>query len=539
MIHSQNLKIRITLSVFTALLVGMLLTDIVVCAVWYNRQVGKEKAAAVRLLQLSSGIEAQKLGRGISVHPSSVVELINSVLDTACLQILVQVNDEGGGRAEYFSSRQHPAKIKFIHELEAAVADATTSEKLVVREVNVSAVEDLWGTRYLILAYPILGNLDNSVNSANTVSLGGIGVLLSTNQIVATIWGVQKIVAVYILLNAIILATITLFRMKKVVLDPVDKLVLQADNYQLTDGGGMFFENTEGELEHLHRAMGSMVKKIELDRERLRKTVVELAESNARLSEAQEEIVQAEKLAAIGRLSSGLAHEIGNPVAIVQGYLELIAREDVSVDERRQFMKRGLSELQRIDTLIKQLLEMARTTDNNQEPVALNEAVAKVLDLLQLPLSKNGIDVIVEDAGKDCTLWADSNKLQQLLMNIILNSIDALAEKEEEIPKIEVEISRKAQQNEHNDLICLVIRDNGIGIDKENLDLVLEPFFTTKEPGKGTGLGMAVANRIVRSMNGALSFSGEKGRGAEVTVTFPAHVQAVQGELAELTSYGS
>lgn len=521
MIHSHNLKLRISISVITILLVSMVLTDIVACALWYNRQVRQQNATAVNLLQFYAETREEATQQGTHAAEVSLVDLVRSVLGKSCQQILVRDGGEPQGKLDYFSLGLGSVQNRFNNELDSAIVKAIRSKELVIQEVNVIGESVFFDPTYVIVASPLDGSDERA---------GGIGVLLSTREIVRVIWASQKIIGVYILLNAIILATIALFRMKKIVLDPVDRLVLQANSYQVADGEGLFPDYVESELGHLHRAMRSMVGRIEKDRERLQKSVAELAESNARLRDAQEEIVQAEKLAAIGRLSAGMAHEIGNPVAIVQGYLELISREDVTEEERKQFMRRGLDELQRIDSLIKQLLEMARNRGCNQEPVNLNDVVTNVLDLLQLPLSKNEIEVKVNCSAGDCTLLADRDKLSQVLINFILNSIDAIVDRNAEERKIDIDISMQDYAKSSGKNIVIKIRDTGIGIEEENLEMVFEPFFTTKEPGKGTGLGLAVANRIICSFNGTINVVSEEGEGAEFMMTFPAYLMEDQVE---------
>lgn len=527
MIQSHNLKVRISISVFTILLIGMVLTDIVACALWYSRQVRQQNETAVSLLRVYAGQREDARRNGTRVEEVAAVDLVRAVLGESCLQIQVRDSGKPGDTLDYFAAGPGSVKADFSNALDSAVTRAMSSKELVTSKVKIIGENAIFSPAYLVVAYPF---------HENDQSVGAIGVLLSTREAVRLIGASQKIIGVYILLNAIILATMALFRMKKIVLDPVDRLVKQANSYQVADGEGLFPDYAESELGHLHRAMRSMVGRIEKDRERLQKTVAELAESNARLRDAQEELVQAEKLAAIGRLSAGLAHEIGNPVAIVQGYLELISREDVTAEERGQFMRRGLDELQRIDTLIRQLLEMARNKGGNQEPVNVHEAVITVLDLLQLPLSKNGIEVHLDCPAEDGTLLADRDKFSQLLMNLILNSIDAIVEKNATERKIDINIILEDRQRGPGKNLVIRMRDTGIGIEQENFELVFEPFFTTKEPGKGTGLGLAVANRIIRSFNGTIDVAGEEGEGAEFVLTFPAYVTAERPETTILSS---
>ncbi|WP_136796604.1 sensor histidine kinase [Desulfosediminicola ganghwensis] len=509
--YPRNLKSHIAVSVFTALLIAMLLTNIVVSALWYKSQVQQKIETTVKILEQASRLEVHAGNVLPNDYDIKLSRVVRNFLDVSVKQIVVEV------LREEMSQTGNLQSTMYDESLQSAVQLAVKNEKTVVERIEKTSSVFVIQPMFIAVAVPF--------QSQDRVQ-GGIGILLSTRSIVDAMISKQAMICVYILLNAIILATLVFFRMRKVLLDPVDKLMLQADNYHLSEGIGLFSEYSPNEFGQLSRAMQNMVRKIEKDRDQLRESVGSLKEANARLRDARDEIVHAEKLASLGRLSAGLAHEIGNPVAIVQGYLELIERDDVSDGERRQFIKRGLDELLRIDTLLKQLLEMARSSASNQEPVDLAESIKKSLDLLQLPITRNCISVKTEFPGEKCTIWADRDKIQQLLLNFLLNSIDAIAEKNEEHRIIEVTIHPVFREKDTRKDILLTIRDSGIGIDEENLELIFEPFFTTKEPGQGTGLGMAVANRIIRSFGGTIRVASQKGAGAEFVITFPAYEPA-------------
>lgn len=499
---------HIALSVFTALFAAMILTNIVVSALWYKHEVQQQLDVTAKILKQVADKGELEEWQLLNAEGKKLVEELRLVVGGAVKQVVVEPSPMKNIGGEVSRSTKNDDSLK------ATVLKAARIERTVVEKL--SGLESFFTIQPMYIAVAVPSYSKGGVR-------GGIGVLLSTKSVIDALWAKQRLIWVYILLNAIILATLVFFRMRKVLLDPVDKLVAQADSYQLKEGGGLFSDYSKDEFGQLSRAMRNMVSKIEKDRDRLRESVASLAEANTKLKDTQEELVHAEKLAALGRLSAGIAHEIGNPVAIVQGYLELIARQDVDEEERKQFMRRGLNELQRIDTLIRQLLEMARSSSGNHEHVDLTEELCKVLDLLQLQLSNNGIEVKVDLPDENCILWADRDKLRQVLMNFILNSIDAIGDKNQEDRKIEVDIGKESCEQGIGDTVVVRIRDNGIGIDKENLELIFEPFFTTKDPGKGTGLGLAVANRIIRSFDGSVKVLSTRWEGTEFILTFPSH----------------
>ncbi|BDD86902.1 hypothetical protein DPPLL_12670 [Desulfofustis limnaeus] len=267
-------------------------------------------------------------------------------------------------------------------------------------------------------------------------------------------------------------------------------------------------------------ALNSMLLRIEMDRNELRRIVQSLAETNDELRRVQNEVVRAEKFAAVGRLSAGLAHEIGNPLGIVHGYVELLRQPDLSSDDRRQFAERALSELNRIDRLIRRLLDFTRSQPRQNEAFVLREIVREVTDMFADQVRRAGIELVVEG---DChtMLMGDRDGLKQVLINCVLNSIDAIEMSGKRGGgKICVQIVEKKTSDDDR-WVTISVSDNGVGIDVADKSLLFEPFFTTKEPGRGTGLGLSVSHTIVEAHGGRMNIDGTVGNGATVTIELP------------------
>ncbi|MBE0583127.1 MAG: hypothetical protein IH612_05120 [Desulfofustis sp.] len=287
-------------------------------------------------------------------------------------------------------------------------------------------------------------------------------------------------------------------------------------------GGVPFIGDHEGsEFGRLSMALNSMVLRIELDRDELRRTVDSLATANEELRQTQREMVQAEKFAAVGRLSAGLAHEIGNPLGIVQGYVELLRQPDLSADDRRQFSERALGELHRIDRLIRRLLDFARTKPRQHAVFPVRSILDELHDMFAAQARRASIDLQVKVDG-EYTVRGDRDGLKQVLLNCLLNSFDALESSGRSGGgQVSVEV-RTQGSTERPQLVTIIVRDNGSGIDTADLSILFEPFYTTKEPGKGTGLGLSVSQAIVEAHGGRMYIEGAKGRGATVTIELPA-----------------
>jgi signal transduction histidine kinase len=278
--------------------------------------------------------------------------------------------------------------------------------------------------------------------------------------------------------------------------------------------------DTGSEFSRLSMALNSMLLRIELDREELRRTVSSLARANEELRKTQREMVQAEKYAAVGRLSAGLAHEIGNPLGIVQGYVELLSQSDLATDDRRQFGERALGELERIDRLIRRLLDFARTRPRRKELFGVLKVFEELKDMFAAQARRLGIELTVK-AGDEVHLLGDRDGIKQVLLNCLLNSFDAV-ETAGRGDGGQVSVSASIEAGEDGEeYISIIIGDNGIGLDGGEASLLFEPFYTTKGPGKGTGLGLSVSRAIIEAHGGTMELTGVKGTGAQVIIELP------------------
>jgi C4-dicarboxylate-specific signal transduction histidine kinase len=216
------------------------------------------------------------------------------------------------------------------------------------------------------------------------------------------------------------------------------------------------------------------------------------------LEKMQASLVRAEKLASVGRLAAGIAHEIGNPLAAVQGYLALLPRLDDS--ERKEVVERSAKELQRIHETIKKLLTYARQDEavEPMAPMAFAQVARDSVLLVRGHPSMRRVEV-KEELGpiEEKDALGHAGRLGQVLVNLLLNAAHAM--EGTEAPQIA--ISRRVD----GQFIELLVTDNGPGIPPDKLEEVFDPFYTTKAPGEGTGLGLAVSRSLVEGMSGDLT----------------------------------
>jgi signal transduction histidine kinase len=371
----------------------------------------------------------------------------------------------------------------------------------------------LLAPRYLAVAVPIITNGGQPT---------AIGAAVPLARVLQPVWRKERVILVYLLVNALVLAAVVFFRLFQSQVRPIDRMVEAAENYR---GEGLDTVWPTAPTNALGRLAGSiqaMVARIEADRERLAAAVGELAEKNRQLLANQEEMVRAEKLASVGRLAAGLAHEIGNPLGVVQGYVQLLAMEGLAAAERADYAAKGLTELARVDRLIRQLLDHARAGRGRPEEFDVHDLLAETAESLTSQPLFAGIRVTLDLAAARSQVHLDREQLRQVLLNCLLNAVDAIRSHQAEEGVITLATRLEAPAGaDHPARLRISLTDNGSGIPAELRESVFDPFFTTKEPGRGTGLGLWVSLSLIESMGGAIRLESEPGAGTTVHLLLP------------------
>lgn len=234
----------------------------------------------------------------------------------------------------------------------------------------------------------------------------------------------------------------------------------------------------------------------------------------------------ASRLASVGELAAGVAHEINNPLTAVIGYAHLLLdRKDIPVDIKRdvEVINEGA---QRVAGIVKKLLVFARQTKPERTYVDINEVINTTLELRAYSLQGNNVKVILQFDPDLPTTVADPGQLQQVFLNLIMN-----AEAEVKLVHGGGKLAIKTEQMGDN--LRISFKDNGLGIAKENLERIFNPFFTTRKVGQGTGLGLSVCHGIVTEHKGRIWAESQLGRGATFIVELPIVSENKQLEMPE------
>lgn len=418
---------------------------------------------------------------------------------------------------------------------------------------------------------------EDAARSLRAQLVSGVAVLLGVSLITITgvvgLWvrfiGTSPELLVFLALTLLAdVAVIFLFAnqvLDREVLDPVESMVQGAERVGEGDHEYRLEPSGARELQRLALTVNRMADHLIQQQTELAHTVASLHETNRELRQAQRELVRAEKLASAGRLAAGIAHEIGNPLGSIIGYAEVLKRRHPDAEEWAEDIE---GEARRIDRIVESLIKYARPDEDDDEhhPVELSVSVKDSLDLLRAQGRLEEIQIEVELPENLPRVRIGPAELEQVLVNLLLNALDAIEEGGAEQGRISIaaatktsltekplgfrgkeEAPRRASDPEGLDLrhlredpmpdpeetepviddapdvwVKLTVADNGPGFPGDNPEKVLDPFFTTKEPGKGTGLGLFVSSQILRRWGGWLDVENQTDGGGAVSLWLPA-----------------
>ena len=230
-----------------------------------------------------------------------------------------------------------------------------------------------------------------------------------------------------------------------------------------------------------------------------------------------EQLRHTEKLATVGQLAAGLAHEIGTPLNVISGRAEFVLKKLPENADLRRHLTRIIGQIDRISGIVSQMLVFARKQPPNRAKVELAQLVDMVTELLSLQMEKARIEVVSQIA-RDLSLKADPDQLQQVIMNLLINATQAMVSG----GRIEIQASALCiPERGGTTFVRISFTDTGPGMSKSVAKRIFDPFFTTKEPGRGTGMGLTVSHGIITSHGGWIEVESKPGKGSTFTVYLP------------------
>ena len=241
---------------------------------------------------------------------------------------------------------------------------------------------------------------------------------------------------------------------------------------------------------------------------------------------SEEQLIQASKMATLGEMSAGVAHELNQPLSVIKTSASFLSKkierkEPVSPDILRELADEMDSQVDRASLIINHLRQFGRKTDIRKANVQLNDCIAGTFTVLGRQLEVHGIKVELDLDEDLAPIKGDRNRLEQVFLNLIMNARDAMDEKQE-LAGQDVEKVLRISSKTAGDQVVVNVSDTGLGMSEMVKEKIFEPFFTTKPVGKGTGLGLSISFGIVRDYDGVIGVESVEGRGTTFTISFPA-----------------
>jgi signal transduction histidine kinase len=332
----------------------------------------------------------------------------------------------------------------------------------------------------------------------------------SLASLVGQVHGAQRLMLIYVVIYGAVLSLFGVYVLNRNVVEPVRRLRTAAAGVASGDLSPLAVPRGPAEIVELAEAFNGMITALQTSRAETAAHIRSLEDANRALQQARDEVLRAEKMASVGHLAAGMAHEIGNPLSAAIGYLNLLKTE-MTDSVQRDLVERTLLEAGRIDRLVRDLLEYAAPGREAAEPFDPLTALRDTVVLLANQGTLEGV-VLVDRApvtlGQVCM---DRSHFMQVCVNLLLNARDAMP------AGGQVTLAARRQGSE----LLLSLTDTGQGIAPELLTRVFEPFFSTKEPGKGQGLGLAICQRLISEAGGRIEVQSAPGQGSCFTLRLP------------------
>jgi signal transduction histidine kinase len=358
---------------------------------------------------------------------------------------------------------------------------------------------------------------------------GSAGLVLSLAAEKARLERSRKLFTAYFAIDFILLLGLGSFILSRIVVRPISRLLTATEKITGGQYGQQVRVSGSAELARLAESFNDMSVTLLKKEQEVGGHVAALEKANADLRQAREETIRTEKMASIGLLAAGMAHEIGTPLASIMGYAELAAGGKLDSGTVQDYARRISGDCARIDRIVRGLLDYARPRGSSVEQCDIRRLLETTIEMLSQQGALKGIRLASEFETGLPEVSVDPHQLQQVLINLFLNSRDAMPAGGKLAVRLRIDASRKLAGQSASALRIDVL-DNGSGIPEEHLQRIFDPFFTTKAPGKGTGLGLAISARIIEGFGGRISVQSKPGTGTCFSIWLP--LPASKGEVS-------
>lgn len=375
---------------------------------------------------------------------------------------------------------------------------------------------------------------------------------LPLGDMVISLYNMKRVLFLYAALDAVLMILFGSLVLMRVLVRPIEDLLTATERMAGGDYRIPPPRTTAGEIDRLAKALGRLANTLR-DKEAVgKRQMTRLERINKELKEAHDQLMHSDRLAYVGRVAAGMAHEVGNPLGAIFGYLEILREAELG-DEDAGVVERIEAEIKRIDRTMRELLDFSRIKPAMAKEVDLLTLVAETVELMKSQRGLDQVRVEIVPAADLPPVRLDPEQFKQATLNLLLNAADAMqneglitvtaetfafermelledrlpgAPTEAEVPFTDccrrgIVLSDRIGPVEGTPTVRLHITDSGPGMPVDVLEHVLDPFYTTKPQGKGTGLGLAICQRIVSAAGGLMRIESRPGVGTRVSLVYP------------------
>lgn len=361
---------------------------------------------------------------------------------------------------------------------------------------------------------------------------GVLEVDVSLTETTAQVDRLRKTMVVWAVVITVSLALALSMLLSRLVITPITELMNTMSRAE--EGLDVRARVTsEDELGRLAHSFNSMIIKLNKTKKKVEKL-------------HYEQMKRADRLATVGEMAAGIAHEIKNPLTGIAGVIQILGRDLGGDDPRQKILKEVLEQIDRLDKAVKNLLSFARPPAPNMTMVNVNDILCKIADFLTPQFNKNRVKVTKDCNGDIPHIAGDPELLQQVFLNIILNAVQAMKDggsvsikSERKVvptyvlhrmgPEEDTRYDRDdAEHSREEDVVAVTITDTGKGMDPENMVKIFNPFFTTRQ--QGTGLGLSITRKIVEQHGGGITVNSKPGEGTTFAIMFPVAKKSELGQ---------
>jgi C4-dicarboxylate-specific signal transduction histidine kinase len=379
------------------------------------------------------------------------------------------------------------------HELTGEVLDLTGhSLARVAREKHEPLLQTGWPWEPIRFAMPLPGSAPGVV---------GVAVVRPSIE--------GRIVLALLVVDVCVFTWLGAYLLRRRVVSPLRQLAKAAQFIEESGPGPRLAVEGVQEVVDVAEALSDMSEALERRNADLEKAVADLQSANASLRRARDGLDRSERLAAVGRLAAGVAHEVGNPMGAVLAFIDLVERGENLSEASRGYLHRAVEQGLRVRRILGQLLDFSRPPRATRVELDLLALAEQAVGLVSA--QKRYDEIVFEVSGEPARAVADESIVAQILLNLVLNGADAVA-------PVETPCIRLRLVSEPAGRVACWVEDNGPGVCEEDRQRIFDPFFTTKPPGEGTGLGLANALRFAEELGGSLDCQRSAGLGGAAFV---------------------